>query len=117
MAEHCSIEDARKLSGMCRWRADYLNLNEQGEVVVNLPGQGSSLVVSLKKLVEGYRLGALPMREKGTRERTSSATSNMTPRTSRTVSASLPNKPLRAVTLHPPSAGRCDRLPELAPRI
>ncbi|MBJ05544.1 MAG: hypothetical protein CMO40_00270 [Verrucomicrobiaceae bacterium] len=55
MAECWSIEDARDLYGIHRWGADYFDLNEEGDVVVNLPGEGDPEAVVLKELIENLR--------------------------------------------------------------
>ncbi len=50
-----TIEQARDLYGIRHWVKEYFDLNEEGEVVVNLPDNGSSRAVSLKKIIDEIR--------------------------------------------------------------
>lgn len=50
-----TIDDARELFGIRRWGDEYFDLNEEGDVVVNLPDNGSSRAVSLKQLIDDLR--------------------------------------------------------------
>ena len=50
-----TLDQARDLYGIRRWGGNYFDLNEDGEVVVNLPENGSARAVSLQQLIEELR--------------------------------------------------------------
>nr|NIP94376.1 biosynthetic arginine decarboxylase [Akkermansiaceae bacterium] len=50
-----SIDHARELYGIGRWGKEFFDLNEEGEVVVNLHENGNSHAVSLKQLIDELR--------------------------------------------------------------
>ena len=50
-----TVDQARDLYGICRWGGEYFDLNEEGEVVVNLTDDGTTHAVSLKKIIDDLR--------------------------------------------------------------
>jgi arginine decarboxylase len=50
-----TVDQARDLYGIRRWGGEYFDLNEEGEVVVNLIDDGTSHPVSLKKIIDDLR--------------------------------------------------------------